>query len=53
MAASERWEPGDVFVLDGVPGCVELLDRGVHVDGVPEHDAVEREAEGAELVLHA
>jgi hypothetical protein len=30
----------------------ELVERGVHVDGVSQHDAVQDEAERAELVLH-
>ena len=36
----------------GYPRGAELLERGVHVDGVPQHDAVEHQAERAELVLH-
>jgi hypothetical protein len=37
----------------GWPWAQELVEGGVHVAGVPQHDAVEDEAERAELVFHA
>ena len=53
VAAHVRREPGDVVVVDGVAGGSEVGEGGVEVDGVPEGEAVEDQAEGAELVFHA
>jgi len=44
MVAHERREARDVVVEDGVTLGAELVKRGVHVAGGPEHDAVEDEA---------
>jgi hypothetical protein len=46
-------QPDHVLVEHGVAGGTELLDRGVDVDGVPQDDVVEHQAERAELVLQA
>src|ERR1035438_8841418 len=45
-------QPDYVLVEYGVAAGAELLERGVDVDGVPQDDAVEHQAERAELVLH-
>jgi hypothetical protein len=52
VAAAERVEPPDVRVEHRVALGAELAERGVHVDGVPQHDAVDHQPERAELVLH-
>src|ERR1039458_10352437 len=46
-------QPDHVLVEHGVAGGTELLDRGVDVDGVPQDDVVEHQAERARLVLQA
>src|SRR6266568_2846353 len=43
----------DVLVADRVALGPQLLERGVHVEGVPQPDAVQDQAQGAELFLHA
>jgi len=53
VAADERGQAGHVLVPDGVALAPELADGGVQVDGGPQHDAVQRQSEGAELVLQA
>jgi hypothetical protein len=45
-----RRQPGGVLVRDAVAFFPELLEHGVHIDRVPEHDDVDDEAQGAELV---
>ena len=42
-------EAGDVFVVDRVADGPELVNGGVGVHGVPQHDAIEDEAERPEL----
>jgi len=51
--AHEGGQPSDVSVGDRVAGGPELFERCVDVDGVPQHDAVEDQAKGSELGLHA
>ena len=46
-------EPWQIVGVDGMAIGLELGDGGVEVGGVPEGDAVEDEAEGAELVFHS
>jgi hypothetical protein len=47
VLADEGREPGHVFLQDRVALGPELADGGVEVDGGPQHDAVQDEAEGA------
>lgn len=51
MVVMKRGEPGEQFVGDGEAVGGELLDGGVDVEAVEQHDSVERQAEDAELVL--
>ena len=53
MLADERAQPGRVFIADGVALGFQLLERGVEVDGGPQHDGVEDQAEDAELIFQA
>jgi hypothetical protein len=53
VPSDEGREPRHVLLQDRVALGSELADGGVEVDGRPQHDAVEHEAEGAELVLQA
>jgi len=41
VAAYERGQPGDVLVEDLVAKGTKAPEGGVHVQGVPEHHAVE------------
>jgi hypothetical protein len=47
----EWGEPGEVLVVDLAAARAEVVDGVVHVLGVPEHEDVEGEAEGCELVF--
>ncbi len=49
----ERGQPGEVFAAARVALSPQLLDRIVHAESVPQHDAVQDQAQGAELFLHA
>lgn len=51
MPVPEGREPGDVARIDGEPLGLNLLDRRADVDGIPEHDDVEDEAERTELLF--
>ena len=53
MVVLERRQRPDVVVLDVEPAAAQLVHGGVLVAGVPEHDGIDDEAEGAELVLLA
>jgi hypothetical protein len=53
VVTHERGQPREVLVADRVALGPQLLERGVHVEGVPQHDAVQDQAQGAELFLHA
>jgi hypothetical protein len=53
VVAHERGEPGDVLVADLEAVGTELGERGVHVAGVEQHERVQDQAQGADLVLHA
>ena len=53
MVVGERAEPLDVFVTDGVPGSVEVVEGALGVDRVVERDAVDDEAERRELFFLA
>ena len=46
MRVSERGQPGDILVVDGLASTAQVLDDGVEVAGVPEHDCVEDQAQG-------
>jgi hypothetical protein len=48
--ADERAEARRVFFADRVALGFQLLERGVEVDGGPQHHGVEDQAEDAELV---
>jgi hypothetical protein len=41
VGVSERGQPGRVLVADRLPVLASLLDDGVEVAGVPQHDRVE------------
>jgi hypothetical protein len=49
----ERGQPGDVLVVHGLTAAAQVLDDGVEVAGVPQHDRVEDQAQGGELVFLA
>jgi hypothetical protein len=51
--AHERRQPGDIFGGDRVALGAELVKGGVDVKGISQHQAVEDQAQGAELALHA
>lgn len=49
MAPDQRGEVGEVPVADLDAVQSDLLDGFLHVDGVPVHDGIEGEAQGAKL----
>ena len=51
MVSYEWGEAGDVLVVDVEAVRAQLVHRGVHVPRVEQHERVEDQAEGAELVL--
>jgi hypothetical protein len=53
VVVRERAEPRDVFVMDGVPSSVEVVEGALGVDRVVERDAVDDEAERRELFFLA
>jgi hypothetical protein len=48
---AERGEPGDVGGVGVVPVSGEVVERGLGVDGLPEHNYVDHDPEGVELVF--
>lgn len=53
VMADEWREADEVFVTHIEAVAAELGDGGVHVAGVEEHQGIEDESEGADLVFHA
>jgi hypothetical protein len=53
VGVPERGQPGDVGLADRVAALAQRGDGGVEVAGVPQHDGVQDQAEGAELVFLA
>jgi hypothetical protein len=53
MLETQWREPSDVFWLDWVALLLELLEGRVHIDGVPQDDDVDDQAERTELILLA
>ncbi len=51
MSPDQRGEVGEVVVANVYAVRPDLLNGFLHVDGVPVHDGVEGEAEGAELLF--
>lgn len=49
----KRREAGHVLVADIKAVRAPLVDGGVHMAGVEEHERVEGQAQGADLILHA
>ncbi len=49
----ERREAGEFLVADVEAVRAQLVDRGVHEPGVEQHQGVEDQTEGADLVLNA
>src|ERR1035441_1537897 len=49
----ERGQPGDSLVAHGLAAAAQALDDGVEVTGIPQHDGVEDQAEGGELMFLA
>ena len=47
----ERRDPGDIGIGDAPAFLGELVDGGLDVGRVPQGDGVQRQAEGAELLL--
>jgi hypothetical protein len=47
----ERGQPGHVLAADRVALAAQLVQGGVPVGGVPQHDAVEHQAQGPQLGL--
>jgi hypothetical protein len=48
---AERRQAHDIFWEDFVAFCAELIECGVHIDGVPENHEVDDDPELAELVF--
>ncbi len=53
MLAAERREPGDILVTDIESLAAESVECSIHIDGVPQDDRIDDQAEGAELILLA
>ena len=53
MPTNQGGDAGEVVRIDRVPLGLEVLDDGLNVDGVPQGDDIEHEAECAELLLLA
>jgi hypothetical protein len=53
MVEAQRGQAGDVFITNVVSAGAKLVQRRIHINRVPEHDDVDHEAEGAELVFLA
>ena len=51
MLEAERRQPGNIVGQDLVSLGPELIERRIHVNGVPEHDEVDDESERTKLVL--
>lgn len=51
MLGAERREARDVLVEDHMTFGAELVERGVDVDRVPEHDQIDDEPKRAELIF--
>ena len=51
MLKNRRCQPGFVLIPDEVSLLAELVERGIHIDGVPEHDYVDDQSQGAEPVF--
>jgi hypothetical protein len=52
VVPDERGEAGHVLVTDVEAVRPQLVHGGVHVTGVEQHERVEDQAQGADLVLH-
>jgi hypothetical protein len=48
---AERREARDIFWENFVAFCAELIECGVHIDGVPKNYEVDDDTERAELVF--
>jgi len=48
---SEWGEPGDVDRVDRIALRGEVVEGGLDVDGLPQHDDVDHDAEAVELVF--
>ncbi len=48
---AERRETGDVGRVDLPPAGGEVIEGGLRVHRLPQHDNVDHEAQGAQLVL--
>ena len=48
---SERGEPGNVGRVERVAVRGEVVEGGLDVDGLPEHDDVDHDAEAVELIF--
>jgi hypothetical protein len=53
VRAPERGQPGGSLVAHGLAAAAQALDDGVEVTGIPQHDGVEDQAEGGELIFLA
>jgi hypothetical protein len=53
VRAPERGQPGGSLVAHGLAAAAQALDDGVEVTGIPQHDGVEDQAEGGDLVFLA
>ena len=53
MLEAERGQAGDVLGPDVEAFGTKLVEYGVHVDRVPQHDEVDDDAERAELIFLA
>ena len=51
MAPDQRGEVSDVIVADVHAIQPELANGLLHIDGIPMHDGIEGEAQGAELLF--
>src|SRR4051812_2114727 len=50
---AKRRQTGNILVADREAFDAQLGQGGIHIDGIPQNDEVDHEAEGAKLVLLA
>jgi hypothetical protein len=53
MLVTKRRQAGNILVADREAFGTQLSQGGIHIDGIPQDDEVDHEAEGAKLVLLA
>jgi len=51
MVEAQWGQAGDVFITNVVSAGAELVQRRIHINRVPEHDDVDFQTEGVELIF--